>query len=102
VVRAMEMGAEQVADGTHLVEESRFQLSAISEVGSQLMMLVKEIANAAAVQTQVSAEVSASVLQVAELSEDTSRQTEIVSESFSHLLQVTKDLQIKTSRFKVN
>jgi methyl-accepting chemotaxis protein PixJ len=102
VVRAMETGAEQVANGTELVEESRIHLSAISEVGSQLMLLVREISAAAAIQTQVSSEVSETILQVAELSEDTSKQTEIVSESFSHLLKVTKDLQVSTSRFKVN
>jgi methyl-accepting chemotaxis protein PixJ len=101
VVRAMEMGAEQVAIGTELVEESRFQLGEISEVGSHLMKLVKEISAAAAQQQQVSSEVSETITEVAQISEETSKQTEIVSESFSQLMRVTQDLQVSTSQFKV-
>jgi methyl-accepting chemotaxis protein PixJ len=101
VVAAMESGTEQVVTGTQLVEESRRQLSKISEVSDQLSQLVREISSAAAAQTQTSTKVSQTMQEVSAIAEDTSKQTESVSQSFNLLLQVAKELQVSVAQFKV-
>jgi methyl-accepting chemotaxis protein len=101
VVSAMEAGTEQVVTGTQLVEESRQQLSQISEVSSQINQLVKEISQAAAVQTQTSTMVSQTMQQVAGIANETSDQSETVASSFAQLLEVANELQVSVAQFKV-
>jgi methyl-accepting chemotaxis protein PixJ len=101
VVAAMESGTDQVVAGSQLVEESRHHLSQISEVGAQLNQLVREIAQAAAVQTETSGTVSQTMHQVAAIAEHTSQQTATVADSFGHLLEVAKELQVSVAQFKV-
>ncbi|NJM46814.1 MAG: GAF domain-containing protein, partial [Alkalinema sp. RU_4_3] len=101
VVTAMETGTEQVVTGTQLVEESRQHLSQINEVGNQLQQLVREISQAAAVQTETSTAVSQTIRQVADMANETSRQTETVAGSFAELLKVAHDLQESAAQFKV-
>ncbi|MGG6266334.1 GAF domain-containing protein [Leptolyngbya sp. AN03gr2] len=101
VVAAMEAGTDQVVTGTQLVEESRRQLSQISQVSTEINQLVREISQAATVQTQTSVTVSQTMEQVAAIAEDTSKKSETVAESFNHLLQVAQELQVSVAQFKV-
>ncbi|MBE9009030.1 GAF domain-containing protein [Pseudanabaenaceae cyanobacterium LEGE 13415] len=101
VVAAMEAGTDQVVTGTQLVEESRRQLSQISQVSTEINQLVREISQAATVQTQTSVTVSQTMEQVAAIAEDTSKKSETVADSFSHLLQVAQELQVSVAQFKV-
>lgn len=101
VVAAMETGTEHVVTGTQLVEESRMHLSQITEVGMQLNQMVRDIAQAAAQQTETSVSVKQTMLQVATLANSTSEQTQTVAQSFAHLLQMAEDLQSSADQFKV-
>jgi methyl-accepting chemotaxis protein PixJ len=102
VVAAMESGTDQVVTGTQLVEESRQQLSQISEVSSQISQLVQEISQATAEQTQSSTVVSETMQKVSAIADQTSKQSETVADSFTHLLKVAQELQVSVAQFKVN
>ncbi|MCU0548965.1 MAG: GAF domain-containing protein [Leptolyngbya sp. Prado105] len=101
VAAAMESGTEQVVTGTQLVEESRRQLSQISQVSTEINQLVREISQAATAQTQTSVTVSQTMQQVSAIAEDTSKKSETVADSFNHLLQVAQELQVSVAQFKV-
>ncbi|MBE9029287.1 GAF domain-containing protein [filamentous cyanobacterium LEGE 11480] len=101
VSAAMEAGTEQVVEGTQLVEETREKLGQINQVSQQINDLVKEIATAAASQTETSEEVTSTMREVADTVTTTSEQSEQVADSFHRLLQVAQDLQVSVSQFKV-
>jgi methyl-accepting chemotaxis protein PixJ len=101
VISAMETGTDQVVSGTHLVEESRQQLGQISDVSRTINQLVKEISQAAVVQTETSSAVSKTMQQVAAIADATSKQSDTVANSFAHLMQVAEELQISVAQFKV-
>lgn len=102
VVSAMESGTEQVVTGTQLVEDARQKLNQISTVSAQVNKLVQEIAQSAAAQTRISTGVSQTMQEVATIAGDTSKQSETVASSFSHLLEVAKALQVSVAQFKVS
>ena len=101
VMLAMETGTDQVVAGTTLVAESRQKLSQINAVGNQIGQLVREIAQATTTQTAASSNVSATMQEVAAIADDTSKQSEIVANSFANLLKVAQELQVSVSQFKV-
>ena len=101
VVTAMETGTEQVVVGSQLVEESRQQLSQISQVSLQVNQLIQEIALAAAAQTETSTTVRQTMQDVATIATDTSQQSENVATSFGQLLEVAQALQVSVAQFKV-
>jgi methyl-accepting chemotaxis protein PixJ len=102
VVTAMESGTEQVVVGTQLVEESRQKLTQISAVSAQVNLLIQDIAQAAAKQTEASATVSHTMEGVAVIAADTSKQSEDMAGSFSRLLEVAQGLQVSVAQFKVS
>ena len=102
VVSAMENGTDQVVTGTQLVEASRQQLSQINQVSGQVSQLVREISQAAAAQTETSTMVSRTMEDIAAIADQTSTQTEEVSDSFDRLLQVAQALQVSVAQFKLN
>ncbi|MEO0757845.1 MAG: GAF domain-containing protein [Cyanobacteria bacterium J06648_16] len=102
VVSAMENGTDQVVTGTRLVEASRQQLSQISQVSAQISQLVREISQAAAAQTDTSTAVSQTMQDIAAIADQTSTQSEAVSNSFDHLLKVAQELQVSVSQFKLS
>jgi methyl-accepting chemotaxis protein PixJ len=53
------------------------------------------------VQTETSSAVSQTIRQVADMANETSRQTETVAGSFAELLRVAHDLQESAAQFKV-
>jgi methyl-accepting chemotaxis protein PixJ len=81
VAAAMESGTDQVVNGTQLVEESRQQLSHISEASNV---------------------VSVTMQQVSAIADQTSKQSETVADSFSHLQKVAQELHVSVAQFKVN
>jgi methyl-accepting chemotaxis protein len=101
VSAAMEAGTEQVVTGTQLVEETRQKLSQINIVSQTVNDLVREIAAAAASQTETSEIVTSTMRQVAKTVDNTSEQSEQVADSFGRLLKVANDLQVSVSQFKV-
>jgi methyl-accepting chemotaxis protein PixJ len=101
VSAAMEAGTEQVVIGTQLVEETRQKLGQINQVSQQINELVREIAYAAASQSETSEVVTFTMRQVAKTVNTTSEKSEEVADSFTRLLKVAQDLQVSVSQFKV-
>jgi len=102
VVAAMEVGREQVATGTQLVDETRQSLNKITAVSTQISALVEVIAQAAAAQSQASESVTHTMSDVAAISHKTSTEAGQVSASFKNLLAVAQELQSSAGQFKVS
>jgi methyl-accepting chemotaxis protein PixJ len=101
VVSAMESGTDQVVIGTQLVEETRERLGEITLVSNQISLLIGEISQAANLQTQAYTTVSQTMEQVATTADDSSKQSEVVADSFAELSKVAQALQVSVSQFKV-
>ncbi|MEM9008181.1 MAG: methyl-accepting chemotaxis protein [Cyanobacteria bacterium P01_F01_bin.86] len=101
VVTAMEVGTEQVVEGTQLVDETRNSLNRIEQVATQLNTLIESISQATQTQSQSSETVTTVIQNVAEIAEQTSSEASQVSISFQTLLEVTQALQASVSQFKV-
>ena len=102
VVAAMEAGTEQVVSGTKLVDKTRFSLIQIADVSQEINRLVEEIAAATVKQSQDSAVVSQTMVQVAAISQKTAAEAGEVSASFQDLLTVAQQLQDSVAKFKVS
>lgn len=101
VVRAMEVGTEQVVMGTKLVDETRQSLNRITRTSTQIGQLVEAIAQATITQSETSETVTRSMEDIAAIATKTSTEVQSVSESFTELRQVAQTLQEEVSRFKV-
>ena len=101
VVAAMESGTEQVVVGTKLVDETRSSLTQIASVSNQIDNLVRAIAEATVEQSQDSEIVTNTMTYVADISQRTATEAEVVSDSFKELLTVAQKLQESVARFKV-
>jgi methyl-accepting chemotaxis protein PixJ len=97
----MESGTDQVVIGTQLVEETRERLAEITLVSNQISLLISEISQAANLQTQAYSTVSQTMEQVATTADDSSKQSEVVADSFAELSKVAQALQVSVSQFKV-
>ncbi|URD50615.1 methyl-accepting chemotaxis protein [Chroococcidiopsis sp. CCNUC1] len=102
VVAAMEAGTEQVVTGTVLVHETRQNLLKITEVSQQISELVAAIASAAALQSQTSQVVTATMTDVAAIADRTSNEATVVSAAFKELSTLAQELQTSASQFKVS
>ena len=102
VVAAMEAGTEQVVTGTKLVDKTRLSLIEIADVSQEIDRLVEEIAAATVEQSQDSELVSQTMMQVAQISNQTAAEAGEVSASFQDLLNVAQQLQDSVAKFKVS
>lgn len=102
VVAAMEAGTEQVVAGTKLVDKTRVSLIQIADVSQEINQLVAEIAAATVEQSQDSAVVTKTMLEVAEISNQTATEAIAVSASFQDLLIVAQQLENSVAKFKVS
>jgi methyl-accepting chemotaxis protein PixJ len=102
VVAAMEAGTEQVVAGTRLVDETRQSLNQISAASQQISELVAAIASAAALQSQTSQVVTATMTDVVAIADRTSNEAKVVSSSFKELSALAQELQASVSQFKVS
>jgi len=100
--KAMEIGTEQVNNGSQLVEESRQRLIEIAFSSQRVNQLVQEIAESASEQVQTSEEVSRTIENVALIAVNNSTQTETMSTAFGELGKVAQELQVNVSQFKVS
>jgi methyl-accepting chemotaxis protein len=100
--KAMEIGTEQVNNGSQLVEESRQRLTEIAFSSQRVNQLVQEIAESASEQVQTSEEVSRTIENVALIAVNNSTQTETMSTAFGELRTVAQELQVNVSQFKVS
>jgi methyl-accepting chemotaxis protein PixJ len=101
VVTAMELGREQVITGTVLVETTRQNLNSIATVSAQIRTLVEAMTQAATAQAQTSTAISKTMQDIEEMTQNTSVRSIAVSESFTKLLGVAKELQDRVTQFRV-
>ncbi|WP_258001366.1 GAF domain-containing protein [Fischerella thermalis] len=102
VSRAMEMGIQQVASGTTVVNEARHNLNAIMNATAQISELVTGITQATQEQTQQCQSLSQTMTKVAAIANKTSKDSVTISASFKELLATAQDLQSKSEQFKVS
>jgi len=102
VSRAMEMGIQQVASGTTVVNEARQNLNAIINATAQISELVTGITHTTQEQTQQCHSLSQTMTKVAAIANKTSKDSVTISASFKELLATAQDLQAKSEQFKVS
>ncbi|MEA5465196.1 methyl-accepting chemotaxis protein [Leptothoe sp. PORK10 BA2] len=102
VVKAMELGTEQVVVGTQLVDETRDSLNSIAQVTTEMKTLVNSIAQATMSQSASSESVTNVMKDLANIAQKTSSDANKVSTSFRDLLEISQTLQESVRRFKVN
>jgi len=102
VQQAMEVGTQQVIDGTKLAEQARQSLTDIIQVSHRIETLVLSITEDTVKQTETSRTVS-QVMQSVELSaQETSQESQRVSASLQNLVGVARSLQDSVERFRVD
>ncbi len=102
VSRAMEIGIQQVASGTDVVNEARQNLNAIVNATTQISQRVTGITQTTQQQTQQCQLVTQIMTKVAAIANKTSKDSVTISGSFKELLATAQDLQSKSEQFKVS
>lgn len=102
VQQAMEVGTQQVIDGTKRAEQARQSLTDIIQVSHRIETLVISITEDTVKQTETSRTVS-QVMQSVELTaQETSQESQRVSASLQNLVGVARSLQDSVERFRVD
>jgi twitching motility protein PilJ len=102
VQQAMDLGTQQVIDGTKRAEQARQSLSDIIQVSQRIDALVRSITEDTIKQTETSRTV-AQVMQSVELTaQETSQESQRVSDSLQNLVGVARSLQESVERFRVD
>ncbi len=102
VSAAMELGIEQVVNGTNLVQETRQSLNAIVSSTEEISQLVVGITQAATDQTSQSQSLAETMAELAMTANQTSEEAVQISTSFQTLLHMAENLQTSVGKFKVN
>jgi methyl-accepting chemotaxis protein PixJ len=100
VVEAMNVGTQQVAKGTQLVQQTRESLDRVTAASQEISNLVRAIAEAANRQSQTSQNVSNTITNVAEIAQNHAQSATEVSASIQQLSAVAEKLQAGISEFK--
>ncbi len=101
VVRAMELGNNQVIAGAHFVEDSKQSLERILEESHQIYQLVQSISTATVSQAQTAQVVTNLMQEIANVSEGTSEYSGQISNSLQRTVEVAQQLQVSVGTFKV-
>ncbi len=102
VQQAMDLGTQQVIDGTKRAEQARQSLSDIIQVSQRIDTLVRSITEDTIKQTETSRTV-AQVMQSVELTaQETSQESQRVSASLQNLVSVARSLLESVERFRVD
>ncbi|MGD1856772.1 MAG: GAF domain-containing protein [Leptolyngbyaceae cyanobacterium] len=101
VSTAMEMGIQQVAKGTTLVTDTRQNLTAIVEATSQISRLIEGITQITHQQVSEFKDVTGTVNEATEIANQTSAESEQLTQSIHQLLATAEALQASTDKFKV-
>ncbi|HEY9645464.1 MAG TPA: GAF domain-containing protein [Chroococcidiopsis sp.] len=102
VAAAMDVGIDQVVNGTTLVNETRQSLNAIVMATDEISQLVQGITHATQSQAQQAQTVTQAMTNVLAIADKTSADTQSVALSFQELLETAQDLQASVGQFKVN
>lgn len=102
VQQAMDLGTQQVIDGTKRAEQAKQSLNDIIQVSQRIDTLVRSITEDTIKQTETSRTV-AQVMQSVELTaQETSQESQRVSASLQNLVGVARSLQESVERFRVD
>lgn len=102
VAHAMELGTNQVIEGTNLVEDTKKNLRKIFDGSRQIDQLVQSISHATIAQAQTSQQVTQLIKEIAIISEQTADSARQVSSSLQETTTVTQQLQASVGVFKVD
>ncbi|MGF1677073.1 MAG: methyl-accepting chemotaxis protein, partial [Rivularia sp. (in: cyanobacteria)] len=102
VAVAMETGIQQVVEGTNLVNETRQNLNDIVDATAEISELLQRITDATQTQMVQSVSATASMKDVAEISQRTSTETNNIAVVFQQLSEMGQELLASVSKFKVN
>ncbi len=100
VVKAMELGTDQVVEGTHLVANAKLSLEKILANSRQIDELVQSISIATVSQAQTSQAVAILMQEIATVSERTADASGQVSSSLQQTVDVAQQLQASVGVFK--
>ena len=100
LVEAMNQGTAQITSGNHLVQQTRQNLTQVSQAGSEIGKLVDSITQATQQQLATSAQVSQTIDYVAEIANDNSQSATEVSNSIGQLSAIAEQLQSDINQFK--
>ncbi len=93
VIAELEFGLEQALSGTQVVVNAQRQQVDMIAVITEIKLLVTELAQAAAVQSQTSTSANLSIMEVANVANQTSEQALIVADSLAKLARFAEDLE---------
>ncbi len=102
VAAAMDLGIQQVVEGTNLVNLTRESLNEIVTATAQIERSVVGIIQATQQHKERSEEVTKVMNGVAQIADKTSTESLQISASFKELLQMAEELLVTADRFKVN
>jgi twitching motility protein PilJ len=102
VVTAMELGTNQVVEGTSIVENAKNSLNQILYVSQQIDDLVQSISLATESQVNTSQAVSKLMQEIYQVSNLTSTYSHQASQSLKQTVEISQELQATVETFKVN
>ncbi|MDZ8052355.1 MAG: methyl-accepting chemotaxis protein [Aulosira sp. ZfuVER01] len=102
VITAMELGTNQVVEGTNIIENAKSSLSQILNVSKQIDDLVQSIFLATASQVETSQAVSKLMQEISQVSVLTSDYSRQASQSLKQTVEISQELQAAVETFKVN
>ena len=102
VATAMEVGIQQVASGTKVVNEARENLNEIVTATAEISHLVSGITQATQEQTQQCHSVTQAMTEAAIVANKTSQDAATISGAFQALLVTAQNLKSKGEQFKVD
>ncbi|MGD1910901.1 MAG: GAF domain-containing protein [Rivularia sp. (in: cyanobacteria)] len=102
VAVAMETGIQQVVEGTNLVNETRQNLNDIVDATAEISELLQRISDATQTQMLQSVSATASMKDVAQISQKTSTEANTIAAVFQQLSEMAQELLASVSQFKVN
>ncbi|MBD2355343.1 GAF domain-containing protein [Tolypothrix sp. FACHB-123] len=102
VVTAMELGTNQVVEGTTIVENAKNSLNQILQVSQQIDDLVQSISLATESQVNTSQAVSKLMQEIYQVSNLTSSYSHQASQSLKQTVEISQELQATVETFKVN
>ncbi|MBD2204519.1 GAF domain-containing protein [Calothrix sp. FACHB-1219] len=102
VAVAMDIGIQQVVEGTNLVNDARQNLNAIVSATAEISQLIERITAATQKQMDQSVKVTTSMKDVAQISHQTVDESNEIAVVFQKLSAMAKELLATASKFKVN
>jgi methyl-accepting chemotaxis protein len=100
-VDSMKSGTQEVEKGVSMANQAGASLRQIVEATQSVTDMVQQIAAAAEEQTSTGSEISTNIQSVAELTQQTARGSQESSEATINLHELSKNLQLLVSEFKL-